>query len=163
MEASVAPADLNLMKKNDVILMGVLAAAALILSVGISLYFAANTKMAEAVVYVDGKEQGRYALNHPQTVKISSGDGNYNVLEIKENQAEITEASCPDKLCVKHRPVKKSGESLVCLPNRVVVEIENGDEREVDSSASGTGGENHGKKGGIYGNADSSCICIFLY
>lgn len=135
MEGFAVPAGLNLMKKNDVVLIGILAAAALVLAIGISLYSASHTKEAEAVVYVDGTEQGRYKLDQPRTVEISSKDGGYNVLEIREDQAEITEASCPDKLCVKHRPVKKSGESLVCLPNRVVVEIENGEEREVDTSA----------------------------
>ena len=55
-------------------------------------------------------------------------------MEIKDGQADITKASCPDKICVDQRPVSRQGESLVCLPNKVVVEIENGGEPEIDGS-----------------------------
>ena len=101
---------------------------------GISLYSARTTKEAEAVVYLDGEEQGRYPLGQEQTIQIPAGDGGYNILEIRDGKADITEASCPDKICVEQRPVKHQGESLVCLPNRVVVEIENGGEPELDGS-----------------------------
>ncbi len=55
-------------------------------------------------------------------------------MEIKDGQADITKAYCPDKICVDQRPVSRQGESLVCLPNKVVVEIENGGEPEIDGS-----------------------------
>ena len=122
------------MKKNDLILIGVIAVLALSAFGGISLYSADSTKEAEAVVRVDGQEQGRYPLDKDRTVKIELADGSYNILEIKDGKADMTEATCPDKICVDHRPVNKRGESLVCLPNQVVVEIENGVESEVDSS-----------------------------
>lgn len=122
------------MKKNDVILIGVILIVALAAFGGISWYSEKNTKEAEAVVYVDGEEQGRYPLNQNTSVRVSLEDGNYNLLEIKDGQADITEASCPDKVCVDHRPVKNQGESLVCLPHKVVVEIENGEEAKIDGT-----------------------------
>lgn len=122
------------MKKNDVILAVGLMVLALAAFAGISLYSVRTTKEAEAVVYLDGKEQGRYPLGQEQVIKIPAGDGGYNILEIREGEADITEASCPDKICVDQRPVKHQGESLVCLPNRVVVEVENGGEPELDGS-----------------------------
>ena len=66
-------------------------------------------------------------------VEIRQEDGSYNILRIRDGKAEITEASCPDKICVKHRPVHGQGESLVCLPNRLVVEIENGEDLGIDA------------------------------
>ncbi len=122
------------MKKNDVILIGVILILALAAFGGISWYSEKNTKEAEAVVYVDGEEQERYPLNQDTSVRVSLEDGNYNLLEIKDGQADITEASCPDKVCVDHRPVKSQGESLVCLPHKVVVEIENGEEAKIDGA-----------------------------
>ncbi|GFI33047.1 hypothetical protein IMSAGC013_04454 [Lachnospiraceae bacterium] len=122
------------MKKNDVILIVVLLAAALAVFGGISLFSAKSGKDPEAVVYLDGEKQGSYPLNQDASVKIQSASGGYNILEIRAGTADITEASCPDKICVNHRPVKNPGESLVCLPNKLVVEIENGGEAEVDGS-----------------------------
>ncbi|MCI9647488.1 MAG: NusG domain II-containing protein [Lachnospiraceae bacterium] len=120
------------MKKNDFILIAGLLLAALAAFGGISWYLAADTQKAEAVVEVDGQEKGRYPLDQDTSVEIQLEDGSYNLLEIKDGRADITEASCPDKICVDHRPVSRRGESLVCLPNKVVVEIENGQEAEVD-------------------------------
>ena len=34
---------------------------------------------------------------------------------------------------MNHRAVSRQGETIVCLPNKVVVEIENGEESDVDS------------------------------
>ena len=120
------------MKKNDVILIAGLLLAALAAFGGISWYLSAGTQKAEAVVEVDGQEEGRYPLDQDTSVEIQLEDGSYNRLEIKDGRADITEASCPDKSCVDHRPVSRRGESLVCLPNKVVVEIVNGQEAEVD-------------------------------
>ena len=47
------------MKKNDIILIAALLAAALAALAGIALYSAGTAKGAEAVVYINGKEQGR--------------------------------------------------------------------------------------------------------
>lgn len=122
------------MKKNDVILIAVILTLALTAFAGISWYSARTTREGEAVVYLDGEEQGRYPLSQDTLVEIPSENGNYNLLEIKDGKADMTEASCPDKICVNHWPVKNQGESLVCLPNKVVVEIENGREPEVDGT-----------------------------
>lgn len=120
------------MKKNDLILMAALIVIAAAAFLGVSLYSRISTKEPEAVVYLDGKEQGRYPLSEDTTVEIRQGSS-YNILQIRDGKADITEASCPDKVCVNHRPVNGQGESLVCLPNKMVVEIENGAELGIDA------------------------------
>ena len=122
------------MKKNDVKLLAVLLGGALAAFVGMSLYSRFSTKAPQAVILLDGKEQGRYPLSEETVVEIRQEDGSYNILRIRDGKAEITEASCPDKICVNHRPVNHQGESLVCLPNEVVVEIVNGGEPAMDTS-----------------------------
>lgn len=133
MVRSAIPAGLRSMKKNDVILLASLLALALAAFAGISLYSRFTTKEPQAVVLLDGEEQGRYPLSEETVVEIRQEDGSYNILQIRGGKAEVTEASCPDKICVNHRPVSGQGESLVCLPNRLVVEIENGKDSGIDA------------------------------
>lgn len=47
----------------------------------------------------------------------------YNVLQIKEGEVSITEADCPDLICVHHKPVSRQGETIVCLPHKLLVEV----------------------------------------
>ena len=120
-------------KKNDVILIGGLLAAALGLYLGISFFQGAGTQNAEAVVSIDGVEYGRFPLDKEITEKIELPDGSYNVLVIKEGKADVTEASCPDGICVNHRAVNKQNQSITCLPNKLVVEIKNGEASDLDA------------------------------
>lgn len=122
------------MKKNDVIMIAAIVVIALAAFVGVNLYGEHNTKDARAVVTIDGKEYGSYPLAEDTTVKIELENGGFNFLVIEDGAASVEEASCPDKICVRHKPIDKTGETLVCLPNKVVVEIENGEAADVDAS-----------------------------
>lgn len=123
---------MNTAKKNDKIL--IIAVLVIALIGGIVLWFTQKS-VADGVVVVtiDGEEYAKYSLDENIHEKIELPDGSYNVLEIKDGQADITEASCPDGVCVDHRKISKTKETIVCLPNKVVVTIENGAEAEVDS------------------------------
>lgn len=47
----------------------------------------------------------------------------YNLVEIGDEEVRVIEASCPDKLDVKQGTISKIGESIVCLPNKMLIEI----------------------------------------
>ena len=119
------------MRKNDLILL-----AAIVLLAGVVYLALTLTRSggAYAVVTVSGAEVGRYSLSEDQTVRIGSGDS-YNILVIENGTARISEASCPDKLCVGQGAKKYDGESIICLPNKVVVEIVGGGQSENDAVA----------------------------
>ena len=54
----------------------------------------------------------------------SGADGSgLNRLVIEDGKARIELASCPDGICSAHSPVFRNGESIVCLPNKVVVTV----------------------------------------
>ena len=134
MERSVIPADLKFMKKSDIILIGLLLLLSLASFGAVTLYSKLSTREPEAVVFLKGKEKGRYSLSDNITLEIPQEDGTYNILKIQDGKADMREASCPDKVCVRQHPVSGQGESLVCLPNQVVVEIQNGPEEGLDGS-----------------------------
>jgi len=57
----------------------------------------------------------------------------YNLLELESNRVRVIEADCPDELDVKKGWIENVGESIVCLPNKLVIEIKGSREAtEVD-------------------------------
>lgn len=123
------------MKKNDYILLAVILVVTLLSIGGIRLWQKNNTSDgAMAVVTIDGAVYGTYPLSEDITERIELPDGSYNILTISGGYADVTEASCPDQICVKHNHIRYSGESIVCLPNKLIVEVKGGEENEIDGS-----------------------------
>lgn len=120
-------------KKNDILLIGAILVLALAAYVGTSIFQSVNTHNAKAVVLIDGEEYRSFPLDTDVVERIELPDGSYNVLVIEEGKADVTEASCPDGVCVNHRAVSKQNQSITCLPNKLVVEIRNGEEADVDA------------------------------
>lgn len=114
------------MKKNDWILAGVIVviAAAILLFQ----FTRGDSGPGEVTVTVDGETFGNYSLAEDQTVEI---DGT-NRLVIQDGSAKMEWADCPDQICVDHRAISREGESIICLPNQVVVSVETGEEAELD-------------------------------
>ncbi len=77
------------------------------------------------IVEQEGRETARYALNEDRTVKIE-GQGGYNLLVIRGGEAWLSEADCPNLLCVKTGKIRYAGQSIVCLPHRLAVRIVGG-------------------------------------
>ena len=95
----------------------------LTLLLALVLYFATMGSNADKVrVSVNGKATGEYSLNTDRTIEINGT----NTLVIKDGKAFMFEASCPDKLCIKQGEIDNRGGSIICLPNKVVIETKNG-------------------------------------
>ena len=123
------------MKKNDFILMAVIMIVALVAAGTLRIWQKNNTgDLAVAVVTIDGALYGEYPLSEDVTERIELPDGSFNVLVISGGYADVTEASCPDQICVHHSRIRYSGESIVCLPNKLIVEVKGGEESEADTS-----------------------------
>jgi len=73
-------------------------------------------------VRVSGEVRAEYSLSEDADVVVD-GKGGTNRLKIAGGEAWIEEASCPDGLCVHMGKISKTGQSVICLPNQVVVEI----------------------------------------
>ncbi len=119
--------------RNDVIFI----LALLILSAAFTLYLFVFRESGDRVeVTVDGVVYGVYSLGENRTEEIRTGEEGEQVnrLVILDGKAYMESATCPDGICVAHRPVFRRGESIVCLPNRVVVTVisdEDGDGPDV--------------------------------
>lgn len=48
----------------------------------------------------------------------------YNLLSVSDGVVRMEAADCRDQICVHHRPVSRGGESIICLPHKLVVEIQ---------------------------------------
>ena len=75
------------------------------------------------IVSVAGEQVQRYPLDRDLEVMLSGVNGGSNHLHIADGQAWLSEASCPDKVCVHMGKISREGQSIICLPNQVVVEI----------------------------------------
>ena len=108
--------------RNDIIF---IAALLLIVSLcGLCFYFLRG-EGDKVVVTVDGKEFGTYSLAEDVRVEIRTGAENeeLNLLIIKDGQAYVETATCPDGICAGHKPIHREGESIVCLPHKVVITV----------------------------------------
>ena len=85
-----------------------------------------------AVIEADGRVVGNFSLDEDRLISVDGKLGTTRV-KIAGKGVRVLDSPCPHKLCVKSGPISRSGETLVCLPNRVVIRIEGGDERSVDA------------------------------
>jgi hypothetical protein len=112
--------------KRDLLLVGILLLAALLL---FALTRGTRESGAEAVVTVDGTEVGRYPLSKAGTFPLNGGT---NILVIENGEAWVTEANCPDKICMGMGKISRNGEFIACLPNRLLIVVEGGEKAAVD-------------------------------
>ena len=106
--------------KNDIILAVIVITLA---AVGLLLLNIFKTEGAFAVVKIDGKETARYPLSVNTEVIIETENDGKNTLVIEDNKAFMKDANCPDKICEGHSKISYKGETIVCLPHKVVIEI----------------------------------------
>jgi hypothetical protein len=114
------------MKKGDIWLIAILL-------VGISWFmvqfFQSQTEAQQAngptyaQITVDGKPYRTVELTEEtQDIEIRTKFG-YNLVRLSNNGVQMIDADCPDDLCIKMGFKDKIGETIVCLPNRVMVEV----------------------------------------
>lgn len=109
--------------KNDLLLV----LAVLLLAGGIWGYTLLTRRAGgRAVVTVDGVEAASFPLSVDRTWTWT-GDAGSNTLVISGGAVSVADADCPDQLCVRQGAIRYTGESIVCLPHRLVVTVDDGD------------------------------------
>jgi len=119
--------------KNDIIFIVTLLIIATVIYISYN-FVRTDTNKAIVVVEVDGSIETTLDLHKDSVYEVVRGEA-INVIQVKDGKVSVAEASCSDGICIKQGEVSKSNQSIICLPNRVVVYIDYEDEDEVDAVA----------------------------
>lgn len=103
------------MKKGDFIIIGVIISAIIISVILVSPF---SKTASRVVITQNNKVIYDQSIDKDQTVDTGS-----NVVIIKNNIVYMKSANCKNQICVKSGKISKKGEKIVCLPNKVMVEI----------------------------------------
>lgn len=144
--------------KQDIYMMLVIVTVALLLFAGFSIF---GKKGSCAIVSYDGEEVLQISLSASEekyylltgmdtesigiqeltavewaavsnTLQEKLAQEEYNVLACRNGQATMLQSSCPDQICVHHTGISKTGESIICLPHKLVIQITGTEEAELD-------------------------------
>lgn len=114
------------MNKNDLILISIL----LIISIIVLLFFNLNQKDGKtAKVYYEDKEILKIDLGIDKIYTVDGHNGKVKI-EVSNKKIKVIEENSPLHLCSKQGYISKSYETIVCLPNKIVIKIE--DEYKLD-------------------------------
>lgn len=93
------------------------------------------------VIKVDAVEIERIKLSpgtplYEHTILTGKDRSQSNTVTIDGDVVKMTNANCPDLVCVKAFPaISLDGEQIICLPHKVVVEIQGGEKSQGDLNA----------------------------
>lgn len=119
--------------KTDILFISIITLIVFIIF--LFMFFINGKSGSYALVTVNGTEYGRYSLNENQQIDIVIDNKTTNTLIIEDGKANMIEADCPDKLCVHQKSISLDKESIVCLPNKVVITIISDDKSDIDAVA----------------------------
>ncbi|WP_165004995.1 MULTISPECIES: NusG domain II-containing protein [unclassified Enterococcus] len=126
----------SLLKPWDIVIIVLLIVLSFLPIVIFGLQQADAAPDREAVLRVDGTEIKTFPLvsgkeSYTYTYKDSHGD--YNLIEVDGDRIRIKEADCDDQICVRRGWAAKNGETIVCLPHKLVIEVRSTDGSDEDS------------------------------
>lgn len=105
-----------MLRKGDIIIICLILSAVLI-------SFAAVNTFSRPASFVIVRENNELifegSINENRTVELAG-----NTLRIENGKVWVSEANCKNRICMSQGKISKSGESIICLPNRVIIEIE---------------------------------------
>lgn len=119
----------KLTKKSDWLILGVVFIG-LLLFMFLPQFFA-NGEQGTAVVSVDSKVVLKIDLKTAENGTFSIEELPNVVFSIESGAIAILDGDCPDKVCERTGYISRAGESIICLPNRVIIQIEG--ESEMDA------------------------------
>jgi hypothetical protein len=90
----------------------------------------------QVVITADGTVYGTYRFDQDQEIEIKTEHGT-NTVVIEDGRVYMKSADCPDEYCVKQGAISHSKENIICLPHKLVVEVESvqteSEEKEIDA------------------------------
>ncbi len=76
------------------------------------------------------------STDEPYSFTVTTDNGEYNTVFVRQGEIAVVEASCPDEICVKTGFIHSSALPIVCLPNKLSIEIRSEkSEEDIDAVA----------------------------
>jgi len=119
------------MKKGDIILIFCLVVIFSFSLVLINKSFITTTDKYISV-QVNGEEIKQITFSKEKKVYPIRTEFGINILEVSEDGIRVIEANCPDKLDVKFGRIDKVGQAIICIPNRLVIQIKSRQNNDLD-------------------------------
>ncbi len=103
------------LKKGDFVIAG----AVLLLAISIWAFgFSGSAKGVRAEIFEDGKLLYTVPLSQDREIEVSGC-----IVAVSDGKVRMVSADCPDKVCEKTGAISRSGEIIVCAPNRISIKI----------------------------------------
>ncbi len=103
------------MKKGDIIIISIILAIAFISGL---FFLFGGSKGQKVVISQNNKTLYEISLHEEKKINLKT-----NLIIIKNGKVYVEEANCANQICVNHKPISKKGETIACLPNKVLIEI----------------------------------------
>lgn len=114
-------------KRNTIILASAVVVAALAVVMSQMIFL----KKEGTYALVQVQQEQRYRLNlQKETELVVEDETGFNKIKVKDGAVAVTEADCPDKVCVRTGYISKTGEVIACLPHELTVTISGADAKE---------------------------------
>ncbi len=125
-------------RKKAVLLAAVLLVTAILC--GIRIYAVPHSSIGNGqALYADIYQSGELlqtirldTVTDEYTFEVPGENGASNIVCVRPGSIAIVSASCPDQICVHHSRISRNKETIVCLPDKVVITIENGEDSGID-------------------------------
>lgn len=105
--------------RADIILLLIILAAAIVAIAALKLLRKPGYKVE---LRIEGEVIKELPLDE-DTSYLCETDKGTNRVVIKNGEAYVTDADCPDKICEDYKPISNVGEAIICLPHKLVVEV----------------------------------------
>lgn len=110
------------MQRRNTVLFAALLLAALLLALAVQRFF--GEPGGVAVVQVDGETVAKLPLGEDTELLIGSETAAYNRVTVSGGKVAVTDADCPDRVCVRTGAIDSQGQVIACLPHKLIVTVE---------------------------------------
>lgn len=112
--------ELKKKKKEVILIVAIIILSCILLLVN---HFLFSKPARQVTISVDGEIIATKDLDQDADFVVEGYNHGTNRIIIKNGGVHVSEASCPDKICIHQGTIKHTGESIVCLPNRLIATI----------------------------------------
>ena len=95
-------------------------------------YFFGKTG-ATAIIEQDGETFSELDLSKDTELVLDDGNGGSNTITVKNGKIAVTDANCPDLVCVHTGSISQTGEVIACLPHKLIITISEEKNSDLDA------------------------------